>query len=394
MKKRLFAILLALTLALTLLPGMTPAAADDGQSLGTLGQTCPECKTEQVLEIIGYVWKRDGFQVNEKQHWLLVLCPSCHEKGLLAGDDHCGGTETPTCTTGKTCAKCGGEYGILGHNWDVWQSNNDNKTHTRTCKRDGCDAAETKNCGGDGTATCVTQGTCTVCGQQYYGGHTFPTRWKWESDTEVGRDAEYHWLRCLNCKEGEAYENTHSFVPGNMYLKSAATCISKDVYYTNCSTCYYKGTDTYVNEWDKTNPKNHDGGTEVKNAKDATCTEKGYTGDTYCKGCNAKLYDGTDIPATGHDLKHTAAKRATTRAEGNIEYWYCSGCDKYYKDAEATKEITQKDTVIRKRRPSGDSTTDDKTVKSVKTGDAGIALYVGMAALSLTGGAWLRRKTK
>lgn len=49
--------------------------------------------------------------------------------------------------------------------------------------------------------------------------------------------------------------------------------------------------------------------------------------------------------------------------------------------------------MIRKRRPSGDSTTtDDKTVKSVKTGDAGIALYVGMAALSLTGGAWLRRK--
>ena len=196
MKKRLFAILLALTLALTLLP-TAYAAADDGQSLGTLWQTCPECKTEQELEIIGYIWKRDGFQVNEKQHWILVLCPSCHEKGHLAGDDHCGGTETPTCTTGKTCKKCGGEYGILGHDWNAWQSKGDNKTHIRTCKRDGCDAVETADCSGDGNATCVTMGT--VCGQQYYGGHAFPERWKWDSDTDVGRDTEKHWLRCSNC---------------------------------------------------------------------------------------------------------------------------------------------------------------------------------------------------
>ena len=56
MKKRLFAILLALTLALTLLPVMTlEAAADDGQSRETLRHVCPECKTEQVLEIIGRV---------------------------------------------------------------------------------------------------------------------------------------------------------------------------------------------------------------------------------------------------------------------------------------------------------------------------------------------------
>ena len=110
-----------------------------------------------------------------------------------------------------------------------------------------------------------------------------------------------------------------------------------------------------------------------------------------CTVCGGK-YGNLD-PDNHSDLKHFPAKRATTRAEGNIEYWYCSGCGKYYRDEEATKEITQKDTVIRKRRPSGDSTTtDDKTVKSVKTGDAGIALYVGMAALSLTGGAWLRRK--
>ena len=330
---------------------------------------------------------------------------------------HTGGTETPTCTTGKTCEKCGDEYGILGHDWGAWQPKGDNKTHTRTCRRDGCDAVDTANCGGDGTATCVTMGTCTVCGQQYYGGHSFPERWKWGSDPAVERDAESHWLRCSKCNEGKAHKSNHVFGPGNMYLKSEATCSSKAVYYKNCTSCYYKGTDTYVYQWGQLDPKNHDGGTEVKDAKAATCTEKGYTGDTYCKGCGIKLSDGTDIPATGHDwaaatcttpktckvckategnalghkLTHVAAKRATSFVAGNIEYWYCTVCGKYYRDAAAAQEITKEATVTHKESaPIQDS----KTVESSKTGDPGVMLYAGMAVLSLTGCAWLRRKEK
>ena len=451
MKKRLFAILLALTLALTLLPGMTAyAAADDGQSRETFWIECRNCRKMRNLKIIKYIWKLDGYPANEQQHWLHTRCPVCHQEDYYLGEDHTGGTETPTCTRGKTCEKCGGEYGKLGHDWGAWQSKGDNKTHVRTCKREGCTAVETANCGGDSAATCVKLGTCTDCGGQYYGEHSFPKTWKWYSDTNVGRDAEYHWVRCLHCEEGKAHMSTHSFSPGNMYLKSAATCISPPVYYKNCSSCYYKGTETYVDQGGQLDPTKHDGGTEVKNTKAATCTEKGYTGDTYCKGCGVKLSDGTDIPALDHDwgkwtsngdgthtrtcsrdkshsengkcsggkadcchkakcevcggaygslapdnhsdLKHFPAKRATTHAEGNIEYWYCSGCGKYYKDAGATKEITQKDTAIRKRRSSSGSTTGDKAIESPKTGDAGIVLYIGMAALSLTGGVWLRRK--
>ena len=304
---------------------------------------------------------------------------------------HTGGTETPTCTTGKTCEKCGDEYGILGHDWGAWQPKGDNKTHTRTCQRDGCDAIDTADCGGDGNATCVTQGKCTSCGQQYYGGHTFPKTWKWSSDPAVERDAESHWLRCLHCEEGKAHMSTHSFSQGNMYLKSAATCISPPVYYTNCGTCYYKGTDTYVYEWGQLDPENHDGGTEIKNAKAATCTEKGYTGDTHCKGCGVKLSDGKDIPAAGHKLTHVAAKRATTFVAGNIEYWYCTVCGKYFRDAAATKEITKEATVTHKESAPIQG---NKTVESSKTGDAGVMLYAGMAVLSLTGCAWLRRKEK
>ena len=122
-----------------------------------------------------------------------------------------------------------------------------------------------------------------------------------------------------------------------------------------------------------------------------------------CEICG-KAYGGLD-PDNHTDLKHFPAQRATILREGNIEYWYCSGCGKYYKDAEATIEITQEDTVIPKVKrdnsgiPShggetGKTDKNDKTVQSVKTGDAGVALYGAMALLSLTGGAWIVGKKR
>ena len=394
MKKRLLGILLLFVITLTLLPMTAFAEGEGGTSLGTAQTACKKCKKTTTFDMLEFI--RSPIMAHDRvYHWVRAKCTECgneqnfHPDGAIG--EHSGGTETPTCTTGKTCEKCGDEYGILGHVWGAWQPKGDNKTHTRTCRRDGCDAIDTADCGGDGNATCVTMGTCTVCGQQYYGGHTFPARWKWASDTDVGRDTEKHWLRCSNCEEGKAYENTHSFGQGNMYLKSAATCISPPVYYTSCGTCYYKGTDTYVYQWGNLDPDNHEGGTEIKNAKAATCTEKGYTGDTHCKGCDVKLSDGTDIPALGHKLTHVAAKRATSFVAGNIEYWYCTVCGKYYRDAAAAQEITKEATVTHKESaPIQDS----KTVESSKTGDPGVMLYAGMAVLSLTGCAWLRRKEK
>ena len=397
MKKRLFAIALVLMLTLTLLP--TAAFATEGEddtSLGTTQTHCYGCGTITTFKILAYIPTPIASTNDPYCHWARAKCTKCGTIAEFVPEGksayHTGGTETPTCTTGKTCEKCGGEYGILGHDWGAWQSKGDNKTHVRTCQRDGCTAVDTANCGGDGNATCVKLGTCTDCGGQYYGGHSFPKTWKWGSDPAVERDAESHWLRCSNCKEGKAHMSTHSFSPGNMYLKSAATCSSKAVYYKNCSSCYYKGTDTYVDQWGQLDPKNHDGGTEIKSAKAATCTEKGYTGDTYCKGCGVKLSDGKEIPVTGHDLNHVPASAATSRVNGNIEYWHCEGCGKYYADAKARTEITQASTVIPAtgRRPA--PTTPAASVSSPKTGDAGVLLYAGMAILSMTGCAWLRRK--
>ena len=73
----------------------------------------------------------------------------------------------------------------------------------------------------------------------------------------------------------------------------------------------------------------------------ATCTER-----AVCEACG-KAYG--ELNANNHaNLKHIDAKAATKDTEGNVEYWYCSGCDKYYADADATKEIAKAATVTAK----------------------------------------------
>lgn len=114
----------------------------------------------------------------------------------------------------------------------------------------------------------------------------------------------------------------------------------------------------------------------------ATCTEK-----AVCEYCG-KAYGKPD--SNNHtDLKHIDAKAATKAAEGNIEYWYCGGCDKYYSDKDGINEIKKADTVTAKL--PGDT-------KSPRTGNASnLALWISL--LFVSGGvtgvtAGLRKKKK
>lgn len=100
----------------------------------------------------------------------------------------------------------------------------------------------------------------------------------------------------------------------------------------------------------------------------STCTEK-----AVCEVCG-KAYGELD-PKNHTDLKYIPAKAATTDAEGNIEYWCCKGCGKYFADSACTKEITAKDTVTGKL-------SSDK--KSPKTGASG--MFALCAALLLASG--------
>ena len=315
MKKKSFAILLAAALLLYLLPGMALEAKAE-----TVRNICFFCKKQADLEITGFE------RYNDDQHYVIYKCPLCGKSkhAIFLGNPiiyHSGGTETPTCTTGKTCAKCGAQYGKLGHDWGAWQSRGNNSEHFRTCQRDGCDAVDTASCSGDSSATCITLGTCTTCGGQYYSAHTFPANQGWDSD------AENHWVSCTVCHEAKTKVGAHFFVQGNdsSCLKSAATCVSPPVYYTNCAYCYRKGTDTYVHPWYEPDPNNHD--LVHHDAKAPTCTEIGWDEYDACQREGCTYTTKVEIPALKHKLVHHDAKAPTCTEIGWDEYDTCSRCD-------------------------------------------------------------------
>lgn len=95
-----------------------------------------------------------------------------------------------------------------------------------------------------------------------------------------------------------------------------ATCSNKAV----CDYCgkLYGGFDS----------SNHAGGTEIKNDRDATCTEEGYTGDTFCRGCGEKVSSGSSTPKLGHidENKDNVCDRTNCKAIISADT-YCNGCD-------------------------------------------------------------------
>ena len=327
--KKNFAILLAAALLLCLLPGMMPEAKAE-----TVRTTCEYCKTFADHKITGYE------RYNDWQHWVFYICSGCggEKKFIPLGDPlgyHSGGTETPTCTTGKTCAKCGAKYDVLGHDWGAWQSRGNNSEHIRHCQREGCDAVDTGRCSGDSGATCIVLGTCSTCGGQYYSDHAFPTRFRWDSDPNVGRDAEKHWLSCPVCHEAKTRVDAHSFVPGTVSscLKSAATCVSPPIYYVNCNICYYQGTDTYEHPYYGVDPNNHD--LVHHDAKVPTCTEAGWEAYDACQRDGCTYTTKVEIPALEHDYTEKVVK--PTCEKGGYTLHTCKNCKSSYKDQQTKK---------------------------------------------------------
>ena len=227
-----------------------------------------------------------------------------------------------TCTKVAVCTSCLMSYGEYGpHDWGAWQSRGNNSEHIRHCQRDGCDAVDTASCSGDSSATCITLGTCSTCGGQYYSAHAFPAGQNWHSDDKN------HWLSCTVCHEAKTKMGAHWFVQGavSVCLKSAATCVAPAVYYTNCDYCYHKGTDTYVDPNNGPDPNNHD--MMHHDAKAPTCTEIGWDAYETCQREGCTYTTKVELPALKHNLVHHDAKAPTCTETGWEEYDTCSRCD-------------------------------------------------------------------
>ena len=231
---------------------------------------------------------------------------------------HTGGTETPTCTTGKTCEKCGAEYDIPGHAWGAWTPNGDG-THTRICTNPNCDAKEENApCGGDSSATCTTKGTCETCGGRYDGGHDLVQHAaKAPTCTEIGWDTYDRCIRCGYTTRKELPALNHDLV---RHVAQAPTCTEKGWAYDTCSRlgCNYT---TYQ----EIPALKHD--LVPHEAQAPTCTEKGWDAYETCSrsGCNYTTLK--EIPALKHDFVYYKAKDPTCTEPGCDAYETCSRCD-------------------------------------------------------------------
>lgn len=258
----------------------------------------------------GITWQTDS-----TSHW--HSCSICNGKDNIV--NHSGGTAT--CTEKAICEGCSLPYGnTLGHDFtgDTWQTDADH--HWKKCSR--CDVTDTESPHEWNSGKVTTQPTCTTAGQKTYTctvcsatkvetldalGHNFA---KYDAKaatcTEIGwntyftctncnyttykeiaalghdftsntwqSDAHRHWKKCSRCKAaGKKTQHTG----GTATCKDRAVC-------TTCSKAY--GT---------LDAKHHVGGTEIRDMVEPTTKKAGHTGNSYCKGCNTKLSDGTVIP--------------------------------------------------------------------------------------------------
>ena len=269
---------------------LIPGTVLNVKAAETVQRRCARCGSMETREVRGYR------KYDSNSHRVYVAeCPNCHNDGNVSYlKVHTGGTETPTCTTGKTCEKCGAKYGILGHDWDRWTPKYDGtNTHTRRCKRSNCDAEETGSCSG-GYATCDSLGMCNTCGGSYYGGHA------WGEWSSAGNGT--HTRSCTNyCREVDTANCTGG----------TATCSAKAV----CEVC--------GEEYGEKDSNNHD--LEQHAAKAPTCTEPGWDAYETCSRCDYTTY--TELPALNHDLVQHAAKAPTCTEKGWNAYETCSRCD-------------------------------------------------------------------
>ena len=282
---------------------------------------------------------------------------------------------------GKTLPVFNGQGDEHTHNGN-WTSNGNGK-HSRRCT---CNVVETQNCSG-GTATCTEKAKCAVCGAEYGDvlGHDFTTSWT--------HDDNMHWKQCSRCDEKDDV-SPHTWDSGT--VTTAPTCTKAGERTYTCTECGATKTEpidatghSWKSEWtsdathhwhecanescDVTDNAGKNGYAEHSGGK-ATCTQ-----NAVCEICKAGY--GSLDPNNHTDLKHIDAKAATAAEEGNIAYWYCDGCKKYFSDAAATKEITKAATVTAKLPPKitagdGAAVTQGEKKELTFTSDASFADFL------------------
>lgn len=262
--------------------GTQKVAADIGRGVDALNPTDADfIKVSDGVTVTGIDQAVHGYgpdhkeytSIDSSQHQRVCRVAGC----TVTHSDFPKGNHTPKeivvdCTTSWECNTCNFVSTPLTHDWsDKWESDQDG--HWHVCKNPGCrvknDQAPHR---GDG-ATCDVAQTCLDCGYKMSAAsaHNWGD-WKSNGDGTHTR----------TCNRDNSTE-TADCSGGTATCKAPASC------------------DTCGQPYGSKDKDNHTGGEEVRGYKAPTATEDGYTGDTYCKGCNTKIKDGEAIPKTGGD---------------------------------------------------------------------------------------------
>ncbi len=297
---------------------------------GYTGDTyCKDCNEKisdgEISLALGHDWGE----------WTVTTSPTCTEKGeekRTCKREGCNATETrkidatghtpvdvaeqpATCTepghtAGTKCSVCGAtlsgmeEIPALGHDWGEWTVTTsptctEKGEEKRTCKRDGCNATETRKIDATGHTEVIDAAKAPTC-------------------TETGLTEGKH---CSVCNEVLVAQEVipakgHSWNEGE--ITTAPTCENAGVKTYTCTVCNETKTEA-IAATDHTS-------VEVSE-KPATCTEPGHKAGTKCSVCDQVLSGMEEIPATGHTVVVDSAVEPTCTEPGKTEGKHCSVCN-------------------------------------------------------------------
>lgn len=208
----------------------------------------------------------NDWKSNDTNHWKEYSCCRAHAEEAA----HSGGTAT--CQNKAVCSTCNKPYGDLGSHVPASTWSKDASGHWHACQTPNCNeqlafAAHTPG----PAATEDAPQLCTVCRYELAPALEHTHDWSaWISNGDG--------THTRTCAKDSSHTETNACSGGIATCQSSAVCAV-------CNTAYGAKDMT-----------NHTGGTEVRGSVEATTSTEGYTGDTYCKGCNTKLADGKNIP--------------------------------------------------------------------------------------------------
>lgn len=208
----------------------------------------------------------NDWKSNDTKHWKEYACCGAHAEEAA----HSGGTAT--CQNKAVCSTCNKPYGNLGSHVPASTWSKDASGHWHACQTPNCNeqlafAAHTPG----PAATEDAPQICTVCSYELAPALEHTHVWgAWISNGDG--------THTRTCAKDGSHTETNACSGGIATCQSSAICAV-------CNTAYGAKDMT-----------NHTGGTEVRGSVEATTSTEGYTGDTYCKGCNTKLADGKTIP--------------------------------------------------------------------------------------------------